>query len=338
MQSLTPGGRHPHQPGRGTSRRCRWRWATWSQQQAVRRLLQSSSIITSVCVSHILCCHRVYYISQLLWPRKQYKCATAILLRQALHANRRSLLNLNNAFRNLQSRLNTSSSYCIPYSWRQPVLLCLGEIAAMAPVAASLAQSESKKRFFDRLGLDERNKLHRHLYCSMKAEAVNSWSRISAKRDALIPQLRDDPSVEPPYTFGQIDEEAIHAEVIRIYKDARKDTRIMYELGRDRDGDHEENWIIRWLLWHVFRYRDDRNSNNTRRRNADEPDATSDGISDAADGGSTVEAAANVTQQVVADSHSVSIPPSTAASSGSQSPAASSSSRFFDPVRDQFRT
>lgn len=38
----------------------------------------------------------------------------------------------------------------------------------MAPVAASLAQSESKKRFFDRLGLDERNKLHRHLYSSMK--------------------------------------------------------------------------------------------------------------------------------------------------------------------------
>ena len=175
---------------------------------------------------------------------------------------------------------------------------------------------------------------------------MNSWSRISAKRDALIPQLRDDPTVEPPYTFGQIDEEAIHNEVIRIYKDARKDTRIMYELGRDRDGDHEENWIIRWLLWHVFRYRDDRNSSNTRRRNADEPDTTSDGISDAADMGSTVEAAASVTQQVIADAHSdhstpqpmLSLPPSTNASSGSQSPAASSASRFFDPVRDQFRT
>lgn len=32
-----------------------------------------------------------------------------------------------------------------------------------------------------------------------------------------------------------------------IFEHARKDTRIMYELGRDRDGDMEENWIIRWL-------------------------------------------------------------------------------------------
>lgn len=119
----------------------------------------------------------------------------------------------------------------------------------------------------------------------------------------------------------------------------------MYELGRDRDGDHEENWIIRWLLWHVFRYRDDRNSSNTRRRNADENDAVSDGISDVAEMGSAAETATSVTQQVLsnergtqAQAHPAFSPPPTTNSSGSQSPAASSTSRFFDPVRDQFRT
>lgn len=38
----------------------------------------------------------------------------------------------------------------------------------------------------------------------------------------------------------------------------------MYQLGRDTDGVEEENWIIRWLLWHAFRYRDQRNNRNRR--------------------------------------------------------------------------
>ena len=79
-----------------------------------------------------------------------------------------------------------------------------------------------------------------------QAEAVDGWTRMTANRDALIPQLKNDSTIEPPYTFGQIDEAAMHAEVLRIYTNARKDTRIMYDLGLDRDGDHEENWIIRW--------------------------------------------------------------------------------------------
>lgn len=50
----------------------------------------------------------------------------------------------------------------------------------MAPTAGFLAQSESKKRFFDRLGLDERNKLHRHLYSNMKV-------RLRARRAKPLP-------------------------------------------------------------------------------------------------------------------------------------------------------
>jgi hypothetical protein len=38
----------------------------------------------------------------------------------------------------------------------------------MPPTAPCLAQSESKRRFFQRLGLDERKKLHRILYANMK--------------------------------------------------------------------------------------------------------------------------------------------------------------------------
>jgi hypothetical protein len=38
----------------------------------------------------------------------------------------------------------------------------------MAPQYAPLAQSESKARFFERLGLDQRNESHRRLYAMIK--------------------------------------------------------------------------------------------------------------------------------------------------------------------------
>ncbi|KAH9839598.1 hypothetical protein Tdes44962_MAKER08053 [Teratosphaeria destructans] len=48
---------------------------------------------------------------------------------------------------------------------------------------------------------------------------------------------------------------------MRIYHLARPLTRQVYDLGRDTERVEEENWVIRWMLWHVFRYRDNRNRN-----------------------------------------------------------------------------
>lgn len=52
--------------------------------------------------------------------------------------------------------------------------------------------------------------------------------------------------------------------MLNIYRNASPQTRVIYDLGRYWDGSNEDNWIIRWCLWHVFRYRDERN----RSRNA----------------------------------------------------------------------
>lgn len=38
----------------------------------------------------------------------------------------------------------------------------------MPPIRPALAQSESKLRFFERLGMDEKNEMHRRLYAMMK--------------------------------------------------------------------------------------------------------------------------------------------------------------------------
>ncbi|KAK5163031.1 uncharacterized protein LTR77_010965 [Saxophila tyrrhenica] len=131
----------------------------------------------------------------------------------------------------------------------------------MAPPRAPLAKSESKVRFFERLSLDERYEQHRLVYATMKREAVRGRERLAAKTESLAPQFQDDPTVEPPYSSSQISETAIHRQILSIYAEARPETKVIYDLGRDTAGTEEDNWVIRWMLWHVFRYRDKRNKN-----------------------------------------------------------------------------
>ena len=106
---------------------------------------------------------------------------------------------------------------------------------------------------------------------------------MTASPESLAPQYRDDPKVEPPYSNAQISESAIHREIIRIYQNARRETKEIYDLGRDTERVEEENWIIRWMLWHVFRYRDNRNRN----RRAPSPNDPSDPGSSTSPGPST---------------------------------------------------
>lgn len=91
------------------------------------------------------------------------------------------------------------------------------------------------------------------------------------KPESLAPQFRNDPSVDPPYSSSQISETAFHREILNIYRSARRETKWIYDMGRDTDRVEEENWVIRWMLWHVFRYRDNRNRN---RRTAEDKAAS----------------------------------------------------------------
>lgn len=90
--------------------------------------------------------------------------------------------------------------------------------------------------------------------------------------------LRDDSTqnVLPPFSNAQLNETATHREILNIYQHARPETKQYYDMGRDTQGLEEENWVIRWLLWHVFRYRDNRNKN----RRQGSPDSRSPGSSE----------------------------------------------------------
>ena len=91
-------------------------------------------------------------------------------------------------------------------------------------------------------------------------EAVEGRRRLTENPESLLSELRDT-GLEPPYSHAHVSETAIHREILRIYQRARAETKQVYDLGRDVDRVEEENWVIRWMVWHVFRYRDNRNRN-----------------------------------------------------------------------------
>jgi hypothetical protein len=75
---------------------------------------------------------------------------------------------------------------------------------------------------------------------------------------------------------AQIHESAWQREVMRVYDDACLETKAVYEFGHDTENRiRPDNWIIRWLLWHVFRYRDYRNKGRPANR-SDENSESSD--------------------------------------------------------------
>lgn len=161
---------------------------------------------------------------------------------------------------------------------------------------------------------------------------------MTANREALSATLKDNPRVEPPYTFSQLDEAAVNKEIVYIFNHARPETKIMYGLGHDRDGYHEENWIIRWLLWHVFRYRDDRNSGPSRKRGQSasleavmDDEEASDDTPEPIDEASGIAAATIASQQG-------GITERTASSGHTSAGEQITPSRFWDPVRDDFRS
>lgn len=125
-----------------------------------------------------------------------------------------------------------------------------------------LAVSRSKADFLRSLELTNDDPIHRHVYVTMKREAVDGRTRLCGDRQNLVPQCRDDLSVQLPFSSSQIMETAMHREVLRIFAGASGVTRPYYERGRYMDGGNEDNWVIRWMLWNIFRYGMNRRRNN----------------------------------------------------------------------------
>ncbi|ORY13053.1 hypothetical protein BCR34DRAFT_481605 [Clohesyomyces aquaticus] len=117
-----------------------------------------------------------------------------------------------------------------------------------------LAQSSERSALFARLGMTAQ---HEDIHRMMLVTQVGR-DRLSEDPANLIPHLRTDPSIGSPYKWDEISETAKHREILNIVNFADYRTRPYYEMGRYVTGVNEENWVVRWYLWHSFRYRDNR--------------------------------------------------------------------------------
>ncbi|KAI5362260.1 hypothetical protein Slin15195_G059110 [Septoria linicola] len=186
----------------------------------------------------------------------------------------------------------------------------------MPPVVPALPRSDSKARLLSHLGLDMRDIMHRRVYNLMKLEASEGRKRIIAILDARAAERGQLPSTfATSYSTSQIDEAVMDAEVSRIYETAQPATKPLYDLAIDPDQPQRPNWIIRWMLWHVFRYRDGRQHSSLQRISSRE-DAPDPEIG---------------THTPVSGSDS-STPQST-----NPVPTPPNANRYFDPVRERYR-
>lgn len=88
---------------------------------------------------------------------------------------------------------------------------------------------------------------------------MQEYRSVVQGRRALSPGLEHDDPARPRYAYTQIDKSIIHKAIVSIYNRAGAETRALYDRGREVGGEEENNWIIRWMLYHCFRYRDGRN-------------------------------------------------------------------------------
>lgn len=67
--------------------------------------------------------------------------------------------------------------------------------------------------------------------------------------------------MQAPFAYGQVSELAVNREIYVIHQTASSVTRPFY------DYVHEPgviNWVIKWLIWHIFRDRDQRKKARSR--------------------------------------------------------------------------
>lgn len=144
-----------------------------------------------------------------------------------------------------------------------------------------LKQSASKEEFLVAIGLgqpnaDNRDKLFTQMWvCTQHASPINtntqtdsSWQQEvtsywnkhfeTSSRSILRPEYASNLKVQRPYKWGHLNPAAINNAICEIWNNGGPSPRKFYDLGHSEDP-KVYNWVLKWLLWHVCRYRDWRN-------------------------------------------------------------------------------
>ncbi len=108
-----------------------------------------------------------------------------------------------------------------------------------------------------------------------QSEAIKVYdAQLMGNRAALKPQYAREP---PPFSANQFSETAFINAVKSIVKSACTQTRGLYDQGAVPG---QPNWVARWILYHVCRYRDGRNKKAAISKNFhdDDDDKITEGL------------------------------------------------------------
>lgn len=139
--------------------------------------------------------------------------------------------------------------------------------------------SATKPQYMHSLGLNPNVQAHRNIYVTMRVSQDSQTTRLRgaanlkknetstahlqliSTRANLRADLVNNQTVQPPYSYGQMNPLAINQTIQQIWTDASQTTRRYYDLGSALNAE-AYNWAIRWLLYKRFRYTDRRNQRN----------------------------------------------------------------------------
>ncbi|KAL9121490.1 MAG: hypothetical protein Q9187_001956 [Circinaria calcarea] len=124
-------------------------------------------------------------------------------------------------------------------------------------------QSASKEDFLRALSLNEQipdDKWKLRAMWRTQEEVVNYWVTHfeTTSRDILKPEYASNASVQRPYKWAHLSTTTIDQAIAEIWGNGGPWPRHFYDLGHSQDR-RVYNWVLKWLLWHVCRYRDWRN-------------------------------------------------------------------------------
>ncbi|CAF9921179.1 MAG: hypothetical protein GOMPHAMPRED_002250 [Gomphillus americanus] len=128
-------------------------------------------------------------------------------------------------------------------------------------VSAGLKQSASKEEFIKALGMNALNPTDNAILKEMWEEVTVYWNKhfeTPTDRKILKPEYAGNDKIQKPYKWAHLDPAFIDQSIAEVWQAARPGPRHYYELGRSEDR-KVFNWVLKWLLWHVCRYRDWRN-------------------------------------------------------------------------------
>ncbi|EDN10293.1 predicted protein [Histoplasma mississippiense (nom. inval.)] len=117
----------------------------------------------------------------------------------------------------------------------------------------------SKEDFMHALGLDANNPQHEPFYRAMRDEAIVVYNILNQDNSNLLENLRNDPSIRPPFFWHHIRPERQRWGILEIWRNSKPVTRAWFDRGIT-DGEYGPNWVTGWLLYSVFRSRDVRDS------------------------------------------------------------------------------